>query len=579
MVMFKNHLPLILCIAFSCSASAQLYVGGDHFIFASDVQLFVSQEVELQDQDSKLYLRDGAQLLQGNTSVGNSGLGELSVQQTGTVNQFAYNYWCSPIGDGAIAAGNESFRVDLIDEPTGLISSVDVGFTTAFNSIASPLQISDRWLYTFVEATTYTEWNYVSSNGAIAPGLGFTMKGIGTAPTGNQVYDFRGKPNNGDITNPVATNAFTLIGNPYPSALDAALFINDPVNSDITGTLYFWEQQPGTTHFIADYIGGYATLTYDSAFVESFARATFSTYDGAGIPVAVPPGPGGTKDAERYQPIGQGFLVRGSNDGNVTVRNEHRAFVQEGPDSFFFRNAEIGTPADEDLFYQVPEDYKRFRINVDFNDLYTRQLLHNFHHTATDGFDRGLEGHRPGGPASDAFWILEEDKFVIQAHSFDESLRIPLIVNAENNQPLRFRILDVQHFDDQPIYLYDNASNIYVDLKSQHYDINIDAGYYPNRFEITFNRGTLSNNEFEISDFKIVQNNTAQELQLFNNKSLDIRSFQLIDVSGKTVLKQASLGNANEFTFGTSKLSEGVYIANITLTNGGSISQKIIITN
>lgn len=261
MVMFKNNFSLILCITFSYSVSAQLYVGGDHFIFASDVQLFVTQEVELQGQDSKLYLRDGAQLLQGNTSVGNLGLGELSVQQTGNVNQFSYKYWYSPISGSNVAAGNEDFRVKLIDEPltTGSINSVDVGFTTAFNSEISPLQISDRWLYTFVRATNYTQLNYVGRNGLIRPGLGFTMKGVGTAPTGNQVYNFRGKPNNGDITKPVAINVFTLIGNPYPSPLDAARFINDTLNSNITETLYFWEQQPGATYFIANYIGGYAT--------------------------------------------------------------------------------------------------------------------------------------------------------------------------------------------------------------------------------------------------------------------------------------------------------------------------------
>lgn len=164
------------------------------------------------------------------------------------------------------------------------------------------MRISDRWLFTFVNATDYTQWNYVGSNGAIAPGLGFTMKGVGTAATGSQEYDFRGKPNNGTITNTVATEAFTLIGSPYPSALDAALFVNNPANiSTISGELYFWEQQVvADSHFLADYIGGYAKLTFDSTFVESFTFATFSTYDGAGNPVAVPPFVGGMKSYKAF---------------------------------------------------------------------------------------------------------------------------------------------------------------------------------------------------------------------------------------------------------------------------------------
>jgi hypothetical protein len=578
---------LIFCLwtlLTSLGLFAQLHVEGNHFVFATDVQLFVTQDVSLENPESTLFLRDGAQLLQED-NIGNRGLGELSVRQTGTVNQYAYNYWCSPVGGSTVDAQNETFRVELIDEPNGLLGSNDVAFTAGLNSVETPLTISDRWLFTFVNATDYSQWNYVGRDQPIAPGLGFTMKGVGTATTGSQVYDFRGKPNNGDITNPVLADAFTLIGNPYPSALDAARFINDPLNSNITGTLYFWEQQPGSTHFIADYIGGYATLTYDGSFTESFVHAPFSAFDGSGNPVPLPPpGADGTKEAKRYQPIGQGFLVRGQSsapvNSEVVIKNEHRAFVQEGPDSFFFRNTEVVTPDNDQPFYQVPEDYKRFRINIDFNYLYTRQLLHNFHHTATDGFDRGLEGHRPGGPTSDAYWVLDDEKFVIQAHDFNQSLRIPLEVHAETNQPLRIRIVDVQHFDDeQPIYVYDSKYDSYINLKEQDYNINIEAGTYTNRFEITFNRGTLSNDEFITSEFRVIQDNSNGRLSLINPALMNLESFSLSDISGKQVIAQFQLGSQSEYNFDTAKLSDGVYIATIKSTSGTSLSKKVIVKN
>lgn len=577
----KKLLFSVFILLIGVNLHAQLHVRGNNFVFANDVQLFVKNEVHLVNEDSNLYLRNNAQLIQED-DIGNRGLGELSVRQTGTVNRYAYNYWCSPVGGSTTASNNEIFRVELIDEPTGLSSSIDVEFTPALNSEEAPLRISDRWLFTFVNATDYTQWNYVGSDGAIAPGLGFTMKGVGTAATGSQEYDFRGKPNNGTITNTVATDAFTIIGNPYPSALDAALFVNDPANiSTISGELYFWEQQVGAaSHFLADYIGGYATLTFDSAFVESFTFATFSTYDGSGNPVAVPPGPGGMKRAKRFQPIGQGFLVRGLTNGTVTISNQHRAFVQEGPDSFFFRNADVVTPKNDNPFYQVPEDYKRFRINIDFNDLYTRQLLHNFHNTATDGFDRGLEGHRPSGPDSDAYWILDDEKFVIQAHNYNESLRIPLIVHAETNQPLRFRIVDVQNFENQqPIYIYDSSYDVYVNLKEQDYNINIESGTYSNRFEITFNRGTLSNDEFITSEFRVVQDNQNAILLLMNPTLLDIQSFKLVDIAGKEIIIAKQLGIEAQYNFNTSKLSDGVYIASIESASGNTLIKKIIVKN
>ena len=63
------------------------------------------------------------------------------------------------------------------------------------------------------------------------------MKGMGAfsidGATARSTFDFRGKPNNGTITNPIASEQLTLIGNPYPSALDAADFLWDTDNSNL----------------------------------------------------------------------------------------------------------------------------------------------------------------------------------------------------------------------------------------------------------------------------------------------------------------------------------------------------------
>ena len=56
----------------------------------------------------------------------------------------------------------------------------------------------------------------------------------------------------------------------------------------------------------------------------------------------------------------------------------------------------------------MPEDYKRFRLNLDFNETYTRQLMLNFHQTATAGEDYGLETISPETLDSDAYWPLGE---------------------------------------------------------------------------------------------------------------------------------------------------------------------------
>ncbi|WP_040282046.1 T9SS type A sorting domain-containing protein [Psychroserpens damuponensis] len=608
--MIKRVLFLVF-ITVSFSAFAQLTVTNSSYIFVDGsgfndtpgvAPLYVTEAVNLTGADSHIYLRNEAQLIQGDNVSTNSGIGELSIQQTGTANTFAYNFWCSPVGNNSIASGNEINRVDLIDDSTGLITSNDALFNTGYDGLASPLTISSRWLYTYVASDEYADWNALDSNSAILPGLGFTMKGIGG---GGQLYDFRGKPNNGTITNNILAENFTLIGNPYPSAIDALLLIHDPQNTNIeispglpefapttTGVLYYWEQTP-TNHNTANYVGGYGAYTISAGGVETFSFPTFYGYDDQGNAAPTPPGPGPSKIARRYIPIGQGFMVKGaagSGSSTIYVKNSHRVYAKESSgNSYFFRNDgdnDTTSNMQETQYNElglnlVPSDFKRFRLNINFNQDFTRQLVQNFHHTATDGFDYGLEAPSSDNTTTDATWTQNDEDFVIQAHAFDIEKRIPVIIKAENQQPIEFSIFDVQNFDtSQPIYIHDIENDIYVNLRAQNYTINVAAGNYTNRFEITFQPGeTLHLEDITNHGFDVFQNSKNSQLTVLNPNELDIKTVTLFDVSGKLVLNSKNVGSEHEYHFSTKSLSEGVYIATVMVDKNQAISKKVVIKN
>jgi hypothetical protein len=614
---------LVLCFSLSF---AQLSVQNDAYVFVTDQVLFVADNVNIDDANSKIYLRDEAQLVQGAGTTGNSGVGKVSVYQTGTSNTYAYNYWCSPIGyvvesDNSAPLDNNlnnNFKPNAnIFESTDIITSTIANYTTSYNGTATPFQISQRWIYSFNAgnlgtANDYPEWDFVSQNGTVLPAHGFTMKGN---PSGNQLYDFRGKPNNGEMTAIILEGEQTLVGNPYPSALDALLFIHDAQNSGLTtipdggtpagmsGVLYYWEQAPGaTSHYLNQYVGGYATYTIStlaSGAVPSFISAPFTTYNGDGTENTVGnTGVDGIKTAYRYIPIGQGFMVEGaSGSGTSTVhfKNSHRAYYkQSGADSYFFRNNSNSTVSDNSTINEtqydengnniVPEDFKRFRINVDFNynnGEYTRQLLMNFHHTATDGFDYGLEGKSSSEEInSDAHWVLDGEPYTIQAFNFEESLKIPLIVNIEGQQPLRFRIFDVQNFDEsQGIYIHDIEADTYVNLRNQNYELNIEAGNYTDRFEIVFTTNVLDVVEFEANTLAVNQNNGIHQLSVLNPKSIDITSIEVYDLAGKRLLQRNYDTIINRYDLNTTNLSDGVYVVSIKSNASVIKSQKIIVKN
>ena len=590
------YLLIVSLIAFQLS-NAQLTVRNNAYVFATDVVVYVEDDVNLTETNSTFYLRDEAQLLQGPGNTGNSGLGRLSVYQEGNVDNFAYNYWCSPVGNvNANTVGNRTFIpntnfYDVVD----LTNSNLAGYTTSnYNGTSAPLNIEQYWLWKYNPGTAYSEWDYVGQSGFVDAGYGFTMKGV---IGGNQQYDFRGKPNEGEISTAVGLGQETLIGNPYPSALDALAFIHDPNNVPLldSATLYYWDHDPtANSHVLVEYRGGYGTYTIDiTGTTETYTPPTYDTYNADGTLNTVGGASTSGKIARRYIPIGQGFMVRGLIAGNLLTSDSHRVFYRESAaESEFFRSASQNTNVNSNqdnsgIQYNdqglsiVPSDFKRFRLNIDFNDTYTRQLVQNFHYTATPNEDYGLESKIYQVLDSDIYWPQNGDKYVAQANAYDLNLAIPLELKLQQQQLIRFRIFDVQNFEtNQPIYVHDIENDTYVNLQNQNFEINLPAGDYSNRFEITFvEAATLSTEEFTDNSFNVLQNNNTSELIVLNPKKLDIESIKLYDVSGKLIFDKIVKANNDRLSYSTKNLSDGVYLVQTTLSNSNITTKKVIVSN
>ena len=142
--MKKNIVSTVIILFSIFFGFAQLSVRNNAFVYANDIVVYVEDDVNLNETSSHFYLRNGSQLIQGNGTTGNSGIGKLSVYQNGTVNQYAYNYWCSPVGN-TIANDNlnRPFRANdvMYDVTSAPITSSLASYTTAYSGTSSPLTI------------------------------------------------------------------------------------------------------------------------------------------------------------------------------------------------------------------------------------------------------------------------------------------------------------------------------------------------------------------------------------------------------------------------------------------------------
>ena len=147
-----REIYLMISVLCGFLVNAQLYVSPNTYMYVNDQHVFVTGNVELNAADSFVYLRNSSQFLQGTTGAGtNRGLGKLSVFQEGTVNNYQYNYWCSPVGNvNSSTLINNPFGIQQLGVPTTATATTAATILPAGSydgaSGAGTLSISQRWI-------------------------------------------------------------------------------------------------------------------------------------------------------------------------------------------------------------------------------------------------------------------------------------------------------------------------------------------------------------------------------------------------------------------------------------------------
>lgn len=557
-----------------------LFVTANTLTASNDTKIEVSHYLKL---DGKIDLSGKSQLIQRTDSdLDPTSAGLLERDQQGQKVKYNYNYWSSPVGDSNTTTNNNSYTVANVMKDGTTSTPQDITWTTGLNGTpTSPITLSSYWIFKFQNlSNNYSNWQSVGQSGTLLPGQGYTLKGSGTALT-NQNYTFVGKPNNGTITSPIAANNLNLAGNPYSSALDISKFISDNTAS-ITGTLYFWEHYPtNNAHVLSAYQGGYATR-----------NAT------GGTPPVRPPLVSNNGSSSRipgqYMPVGQAFFVAATPaGGNIIFNNSQREFVKEdnSNSNILFKQTQTNKSVDavnhfsDNRDYVVSEDnYEKVRLGFESYDGYHRQTLLGFmNELATSNVDNGYDAVHIDSQPSDMYFLNGGTKLIINGEGYyDINKSFPLGVKTNVLGEVKFMIDASQNFNsDQRFYIYDNVTNIYNDITTDKFTIELPIGTIENRFSLTFKNAAtaLATNNFDINDgIKIAYTNANSTLSINNNVvDTTVESVLLFNMLGQSIatydVKNQSQSN---ITLPIKSLSAATYIVKIK-TDKGDINRKIII--
>ncbi|WP_073415475.1 T9SS sorting signal type C domain-containing protein [Flavobacterium defluvii] len=423
--------------------------------------------------------------------------------------------------------------------------STPVTSTPAFTLYdLSPTTLADKY-YSYDSNTGWV----INYNGTLpmAPGKGYIVRapqGFNINTTAVYSATFTGVPNNGDISfTPVATK-WNLIGNPYPSAIDADILIN---NTGV-GALYFWtHNSPPNGSVVGD-----ARYNYTAA---DYAVYTLTGSTGTASGAAVMLG----KIA-----AGQGFFFKASTASNIVFTNSMRV---AGNNSQFFKTAQA-------------KDIEKNRLWLNFANAEGafKQALIGYIEGATNSFDQNYDAATLNGNTYvDFYSISEAKKLTVQGRAvpFDDAEIIPLGYRTAVAGEF---IISIDHtdglFDNQKVYLEDKVTNTIYDLKAGDYKFTTEIGTFTDRFQLKYTNKTLGTGDFENVKDGLLVSQKNKVINVLSSKE-NIKEVSVFDINGRLLYNKKKV-EALELTISSLQAAEQVLLVKVTLENKAEITRKVI---
>ncbi|WP_425077720.1 T9SS sorting signal type C domain-containing protein [Psychroserpens sp. S379A] len=532
--------------------------------------LTVQDFIDIQGTGS-LIVRDDASLIQVNDTPARPNSGAIELHRNTNIRLLDYVYWSSPV---------ENFDVsDVYDINTPTNRIYEWIPTTATGYLGMPGNVP----------IITGNWNNLSS-GIMDIGKGYAVRGPNGHTTAASIASatFNGVANNGVITqslssggysggglmyNPYGTNSLSvtqlddnwnLIGNPYPSALNANAFLTHPSNNLIEGAVHIW------THNIP--IGGNGDSFYDD-FAYTYSVNDYVTYNISGS----------TYPNETFAgqiASGQGFFVLALNDnetGSVTFNNSMRDRTYSN--TAFYRTAEANESTSSTSDYQNIERHRIWLSLLNQNDEASNTLV-GYIEGATQEKDRLYDAYAREVNNLNIYSKANDDRLTIQGRSlpFDNNDQVPIGIVIPQAGEYTIAISKVDGLftnGDQNIYLEDLYNDVIHNLKATPYTFTeTEAIDYEDRFVLRYTNEALSVDDLELSDLSITAPKGKYVKVNTNNNLVD--SVVIYDLLGRVMLNKTSISN-DEFVYTNHNLSSGAYIVKVTLESGQTKTQKIIL--
>ena len=398
--------------------------------------------------------------------------------------------------------------------------------------------------------------NFTGSE-ALVPGDGLVVYPQPIISDGGTTYNLvyeQGVLNNGPINYPIQYNGltknnFNLMGNPYPSAINALDFINA---NDMVNEVFFWEHITAPASTIPGYLGNNYSMNDISMFNLSGGTAATN---------------GGTTPNE-YIASGQGFAIKAVEGGaaNAVFTNDMR----ETGNNDQYRNPEL-------------ENRIWLSVSTDTYDLKSQTLL-AFLPEATAALNPGYDSKRVAGAVSIFTSLKTGEQLGIQGREqFNKEMQIPVgfatAIEGDVQYEIALNAVQGNDIGNAAVYLIDTWTGSYVNLHEKTFVFNSSRTVTADRFILAFETPSI----LEVEDIntleraiKLFPNPTQDLVTLVYSGDQKLKSFTIVDMQGKVVYEANLTAFSQSKVFNLSALASGMYFVQVQSTDQ-SVVQKLIV--
>lgn len=493
------------------------------------------------NHNGNLTIESGGQLIQINETDTNTGTytgAAFKVRRTASVRNLDYVYWSSPTDISQISSLPNDHRYEWGPDATN---------------------------------ANGTQGNWLAASGTyMTKGKGYIARASNGAVVNQDLTaTFYGKPFNGMFTYPISrgTNVasnndnWNLVGNPYPSAIDADLFLAE--NGNIEGSVRLWMHG----HLPA---GAPVPNPFYENFVYNYDPDDYITYNGTAttIPAAF----------DGKIASGQGFFVlmneAGASTQNITFKNEMRSDV---PNGYLYSNTEFFKNQNANVSATGIEKNRIWLDLIASNGKISRAVV-GYVTGATLGKDRMYDASTNVKYGMNLYSLVGDEIMHIQGRAvpFSDADMVPLgmEITTAGTYSIAINYADGLFAGNQPIYLQDNLLNVIYDLRQAPYSFTAPVGINNNRFVLRYTNNALSTSNFEGIDNNVVvatPNKNQISIQSAIEKMTDVTVYDLL---GRAIVAKTNVSE-NDIVLTNITAKNQVLVVKIKLANGQTISRKV----